>query len=205
MMDVISARNGEDEVEQQLSTIQNKIQIILNSNMNREIDWSSVKKDLFDVEFTILSGDWGGYYEAYQRPLIALVDTLLRMINETPPERPESAFTQSRNDFYLNRLMTGEYTSSSIPSNVFQNIIRKRNNQIPIESNETNLPLFMNVREKCCTQEMCYICLLSFTFIDNNEPTYLVCKHRFHNKCIKQWVYRNNTTCPVCKNDINTV
>ena len=94
MMDVISARNGEDEVEQQLSTIQNKIQIILNSNMNREIDWSSVKKDLFDVEFTILSGDWGGYYEAYRRPLIARVDTLLRMINETPPERPESAFTQ---------------------------------------------------------------------------------------------------------------
>ena len=64
-MDVINARDASERVQERLSTIQHKIQIILNSNMNREIDWSSIKKDLCDAEFTILSGDWGGYYEAY--------------------------------------------------------------------------------------------------------------------------------------------
>ena len=70
MQDVISARDAGEDVEERLNTIQNEIQIILNSNMNNEIDWSSIKKDIYDAEFTILSGDWGGYYEAYRRPLI---------------------------------------------------------------------------------------------------------------------------------------
>ena len=200
MQDVISARDAGEDVEERLNTIQNEIQIILNSNMNNEIDWSSIKKDIYDAEFTILSGDWGGYYEAYRRPLIARVDTLLGMIDETPPERPESVFTQSRSDFYLSM-----NSIPSLPSDVFRNVMRKKNNRIHIQSNEINLPLFINVREKCSTQETCYICLLPFTVLDNNEPTYLICKHRFHNKCIKSWIYRKNDTCPVCKHDINTI
>ena len=203
MMDVISARNAGNEVEERLSNIQNIIQITLNSKSNSEIDWSSVKKDIRDVEFTILSGDWGGYYEAYRRPLIACVDTLLTMIGEIPPERPDHEFTQSQSDFYRNRSMTGG--SNSLPSHFFQNIMRHVNNPIPIESIDINLPLFINVTEKCSIQETCYICLNAFTITDNNEPTYLVCKHRFHNKCIKQWMHRNNDTCPVCKTDVNTI
>ena len=66
MQDVISARDAGEDVEERLNTIKNEIQIILNTNMNREIDWSSIKKDIYDAEFTILSGDWGGYYEAYR-------------------------------------------------------------------------------------------------------------------------------------------
>ena len=159
MMDVISARNSSENTEEKLSNIQNKIQLLINSVPNEnQRDWTSVKSELKHVEFEILSGDWGGYYEAYRRPLMARVDNLIEMMGQIPPERPSYVFTQSRNDFFLSQTMNG----SAIPSHVLQNIMRQQEerqkiNAYTLMKKNTNVPLFKDVTLKSIEQETCSI------------------------------------------------
>lgn len=49
----------------------------------------------------------------------------------------------------------------------------------------------------------CLICLENF----NNDEfvTLLKCKHIFHTKCIGKWIDRDQTTCPLCRGNINLV
>ena len=46
-------------------------------------------------------------------------------------------------------------------------------------------------------QEKCVICLNTF---NDNIIIMLLCKHKFHYNCIKQWsIYGNGKTCPICR------
>lgn len=57
--------------------------------------------------------------------------------------------------------------------------------------------------EKLKTQDDCSICLESMS--DNSNIVQLVgCFHNFHKKCIDQWI-AHASTCPICKNDMNTI
>jgi hypothetical protein len=42
----------------------------------------------------------------------------------------------------------------------------------------------------------CYICLLK----NDEDCTNTICDHKFHKRCLHQWLKRNNT-CPVCRKD----
>lgn len=51
-------------------------------------------------------------------------------------------------------------------------------------------------------EKECAICLNEFS--ENNDVSPLPCdiRHYFHTDCIEQW-FRQNTTCPLCKKEIN--
>lgn len=53
--------------------------------------------------------------------------------------------------------------------------------------------------EKDCT-ERCVICLSNFEL--NEELRELKCNHKFHVKCIDEWLM-NSTLCPVCRADVS--
>ena len=198
MMDVISARSVGDEMKARLDTLQNHIRSVMTNG--NPFDWSDVKNTLNDIERDILSGDWGGYYEAYRRPFIGRVDVLLTLIGESPPERPDYVFTQSRESYYQREIDSGRV--SNVPPFVLRSMQARLQRQAQPQSTRvqsSSIPLFREVREKMYTQDVCSICLMSFTESDDSTPTYLVCKHRFHTACIKKW---NNETCPVCKQDV---
>ena len=45
-------------------------------------------------------------------------------------------------------------------------------------------------------------CPICFDSINNDEEKYLTpCNHKFHKKCIEDWIKINNT-CPICRADI---
>ncbi|KRX02304.1 hypothetical protein PPERSA_09921 [Pseudocohnilembus persalinus] len=48
-------------------------------------------------------------------------------------------------------------------------------------------------------QSSCNICLCDFE--EGEEIKILICIHRFHAKCIDQWISKN-TKCPICKTDL---
>ena len=48
--------------------------------------------------------------------------------------------------------------------------------------------------------EICSICLNT---VHCNEGGYLSCNHIFHNKCLKQWIDLQHTTCPNCRSEFN--
>ena len=116
MMDVISARSVGDEMKARLDTLQNHIRSVMTNG--NPLDWSDVKNTLNDIERDILYDDWGGYYEAYRRPLIGHVDVLLTLIGESPPERPAYVFTQSRESYYQHETNSGRV--SKVPSFVLR-------------------------------------------------------------------------------------
>jgi len=39
-------------------------------------------------------------------------------------------------------------------------------------------------------------------FEDGESVKFLLCTHRFHEKCIDPWLEKN-TTCPICKKDFS--
>jgi hypothetical protein len=45
----------------------------------------------------------------------------------------------------------------------------------------------------------CFICLENYK--KDDIVTKLPCKHRFHKNCIKTWLCKENTRCPVCRKD----
>ena len=48
------------------------------------------------------------------------------------------------------------------------------------------------------------ICNICFEPLSNGTAEYITaCGHTFHYKEIKMWVDRGNTTCPVCRQEIN--
>jgi hypothetical protein len=47
--------------------------------------------------------------------------------------------------------------------------------------------------------ERCHICIDEYKIDD--VIVQLECKHRFHKKCIKTWLCKENVSCPVCRKD----
>jgi hypothetical protein len=48
-------------------------------------------------------------------------------------------------------------------------------------------------------QEKCFICLENLS--TQKKIVELPCKHKFHKKCLNNWI-RENPTCPLCRQDI---
>jgi hypothetical protein len=46
----------------------------------------------------------------------------------------------------------------------------------------------------------CPICLEQY--IKKDKTIELSCNHTFHSKCIKEWINKDNTTCPICRENI---
>ena len=194
MMDVIQARSSGDGMKARLDSVQNHVRSVMNTKTDgNPYNWSGIKVTLHEIERDILSGDWGGYYEAYRRPLIGRVDVLLTLIGETPPERPDYVFTQSRQSYYQREIDSGRV------SNIPPFVARQQRQAQPQSNAVPSIPLFRELTIKTYVQEVCSICLMSFTVSDDSKPTYLVCKHRFHTGCIMKW---HNETCPVCKQNM---
>jgi len=51
-------------------------------------------------------------------------------------------------------------------------------------------------KKKKHTTETCSVCLDDFN--DGEKISECTCKHRFHQKCLLQWLNQNNS-CPLCK------
>ena len=185
MMDVISARNAYEDIQTRLNALENHIHVLANTVDTSREKYNTVKTELQRIEHGILSGDFGGYYRENRTPLLQRVDALFAMIGETPAQRPDYMYSQSRQQFYEREYDSG-VNRNQIPSYVL-------------------LPLFRAITDdkKTITQDTCSICLSMFLETDDNTPTYLACKHRFHYSCINEWIKMSKRdTCPVCKQDI---
>ena len=54
--------------------------------------------------------------------------------------------------------------------------------------------------KKYNNQEICSICL---EYIENNHKSkYTECGHKFHTRCLHDWIMINNT-CPICRHEIS--
>ncbi|TYZ64264.1 hypothetical protein PybrP1_003129 [[Pythium] brassicae (nom. inval.)] len=54
--------------------------------------------------------------------------------------------------------------------------------------------------EPSSAEEICPICLIEFE--DDEDVRNLPCRHIFHVPCIDEW-FRRNTSCPMCKSDVD--
>ena len=207
MMDVISARNVYSEIQARLNALENHINVLEHSVDTSREKYNTVKTELQRIEHGILSGDFGGYYRENRTPLLQRVDQLLMMIGETPVQRPDYVYCQTRQQFYEREYDSGGVNRTQIPSYILQRIIHDREQNEKQKQNPYNvspvLPLFRSITDKSIIQDTCSICLSTFIDSDNNTPTYLACKHRFHYSCINEWIKTSKRdTCPVCKQDI---
>jgi hypothetical protein len=86
MMDVMSARHSEEQLEIVINSIQQVIEEKLKEYEHLPEDqhtWNHVITELCRLENDILSCDFGGYHSDYRIPLIARLDTLRLMIGST--------------------------------------------------------------------------------------------------------------------------
>jgi hypothetical protein len=200
MMDVMSARHSEEQLEIVINSIQQVIEEKLKEYEHLPEDqhtWNHVITELCRLENDILSCDFGGYHSDYRIPLIARLDTLRLMIGVIPPYRPDYIFTQSGYEYFQRQYKNG-VNRQMIPSDHLQRIINEQNLKKALQNQRRVVPLFHDINQKPFVQEMCVICLLSFTCADDVSGTYLSCGHRFHNSCIMNWIQRK-PLCPVCK------
>ena len=201
MMDVISARGVGLEMDSRLDAVHATIRHRL-TNTEEEVHWGDVKATLELIEYDILSGDFGGYYDAYRRPLLSRVDTLLETIGAPVPDRPDYVYTQSRLSFYEQEYADGR-NLLRIPAYVMAHFQTNRENK---ENKDTinSFPLFKrSANTRGIENDTCAICLQVFTVSDDNTKTFLVCSHRYHEKCIMQWIHSNHSNCPVCKHNVH--
>ena len=95
-----------------------------------------------------------------------------------------------------NRIDTIITDTSSIPELIHNNFIYEKNKIISIRGTESTNPIIDNQVEN----DECCICLEKF---EKNDVLYpgLLCKHKFHSKCLNQWLSFNNT-CPTCRIEV---
>ena len=124
-MDVISARNAYEDIQTRLDALENHIHVLANTVDTSQDKYKTVKTELQRIEHGILSGDFGGYYRENRTPLLQRVDALFAMIGETPAQRPDYMYSQSRQQFYEREYDSG-VNRNQIPSYVLQRIIHDR-------------------------------------------------------------------------------
>ena len=172
LLDFAEARRVDTEMNARLDVILDMINTNYNSNTKHII-----RHRLNIVENDIMIERFGGYTREYREPLIARLDSMLEMIDETPPVRSDGMFS---------------FVPARMPS-------------LPSTLNGCmNIPLFRSLRDTSYQQEMCVICFVHFNEFDNYKSTYLGCKHRFHEHCITKWAITKRE-CPVCKQDMHVL
>ena len=167
LLDHTEARRIDTEMNARLDVILDMINTTHNVNTKHII-----KHRLNVIEHDILMERFGGFTREYREPLIARLDSMLEMIDETPPVRSEVMF-------------------SYVPATSFA-------------KSSLSVPLFRRVRDESYQQEICVICFVPFYESDRCKPTYLGCKHRFHEHCILRWATTKHE-CPVCKQDMHVL
>ena len=137
-----------------------------------------IKHRLNVIEHDVMMERFGGYAREHREQLIARIDSMLEMIDEVPPVRSEAMFS------YVPQPRT-MFSSSAT-------------------SKSLTVPLFREVRDESYQQDICVICFVPFYESDKCKPTYLGCKHRFHEPCIIRWAMTKHE-CPVCKQDMHVL
>lgn len=105
------------------------------------------------------------------------------------------------NDFY-NIILDFIYdTDPSIEINInhvvqFLNTI---NRQITTLTKEQFSKFQIKLYKKNENNEICIICLDDFK--NRQHLIELDCKHYFHKNCIKNWLLKQSSKCPICRND----
>ena len=110
MMDITMARTYEAQLDNKLNAIQQIIEATLtdyDNTVEGELSWDSVNEQLSKIEYDILSGDFGGYFQDYRPALIARIDTLRLRMGLIPPERPNYIFTQTIHQFFQHQYENG--------------------------------------------------------------------------------------------------
>ena len=66
--------------------------------------------------------------------------------------------------------------------------------------------MFYNLYEMfCCKKRQKYEkCVLCQEYIKDEFIIHLKCKHKYHIKCLRDWI-KSNTLCPLCNKKINIV
>ena len=100
------------------------------------------------------------------------------------------------NSYFLNENYNYHLNVNEVLLNALNNFINENENQlIPINSEQYNENT-INIKEQL---DNCPICL---EIVDNYQKI-IKCEHKFCNNCLKKWLLENNSTCPICRIELN--
>jgi len=185
-MDVIQARNAKENIDVRINKCEERVNTFLVNPNESALNEIISQLDAFDRE--VLEGDWGGYYEAFRRPLIGKLDNLRNSLGQAPPQRSEEVWTRPAP---TDRLANNQ-TLEGLPTLGTGRPAREMNVVVVLTSTGA------------FPSEQCTICLDGFDD-EGVEQGYVACGHRFHAACIRLWARqkrREGVPCPLCDQNL---
>ena len=101
-------------------------------------------------------------------------------------------------NYFLNENFNYYLNVNQFLLNALNNFINENENEnqlIPINSEQYNENT-INIKEEL---DNCPIC---FEKVDNYQKI-IKCQHKFCNNCLQKWLLENNSTCPICRIELN--
>ena len=100
-------------------------------------------------------------------------------------------------NYFLNENYYNNNNLNELVLNILNNYI---NNDINNDINPINIELYtkhiINIKE---ILESCPICFIQF----DNYDKITLCGHKFCKKCLEEWLLQHNSTCPICRIELN--
>lgn len=184
-MDVVSARQVEQELLSRIDQFEQKVR----GHIAHPIPsaFPNLVAQLEGFEKEILEGDWGGYYEAYRRPLIARLDESRNLLGIAIPGRAEEVWRRPAPRSIGFPTYTAPQPSTTRPATATRALE----------------PVVIVLFASGFSSEKCSICWEGLT--DDNEAGFTSCGHHFHVPCIRRWAKQKGGVtipCPQCNQNI---